>query len=97
MGGGEICVQAFGVLTNRFSIYFGRYEQGLEDYEEAVARVEQTKEKQSANSLMNTLSMFSVLNEAWQKVKANGQSSASGRAMGSADSATEAATPSTGK
>lgn len=88
-----------GVLTNRFSIYFGRYEQGLEDYEEAAARVEQTKENQRANNLMNTLSMFSVLNEAWQKVTANRQSSSSGRAMGSDDSTTdnEVATPSTGK
>lgn len=75
-----------------------RYEQGLEDYEEAAARVEQTKENQRANTLMNTISMFSVLNEAWQKVTANRQQ-ASGRAMGSDDSKTdtETNTPSTGK
>lgn len=95
-----VCVcGVFGVLTNRFSILFGRYEQGLEDYEEAVARVEQTKENQRGNNLMNTLSMLSVLNDAWQKVTANRQPSVSGRAMASDDSTihTEANTPSTGK
>lgn len=45
-----------------------RYEQGLEDYEEAVARVEHTKEEQrSSNNVDQILSIFSTLNTAWQK------------------------------
>ncbi|KAG4065605.1 hypothetical protein HA402_012595 [Bradysia odoriphaga] len=44
------------------------YEQGLEDYEEAVARVEHTKEEQrSSNNFEQIASLFSVLNAAWRK------------------------------
>lgn len=50
---------------------FSRYEQGLEDYEEAVARVDKMKEQQQEDALggwSNILSLFSVLNSAWNKV-----------------------------
>lgn len=47
-----------------------RYEQGLEDYEEAVARVEQTKETENndfTGGVGALYSLFSVLNSAWTK------------------------------
>lgn len=53
------------------AIPFSRYEQGLEDYEEAVARVDKMKEQQQEDAFggwSNILSLFSVLNSAWNKV-----------------------------
>lgn len=45
-----------------------RYEQGLEDYEEAVARVEKVKENQREEALSSVYSLFGNLNSAWQQV-----------------------------
>lgn len=54
--------------TRILFLYFLRYEQGLEDYEEAVARVEHIKEEQrSANNLDQIASIFNTLNTAWKK------------------------------
>lgn len=51
-----------------------RYEQGFEDYEEAVARVDKIKEDRQRRSMDSfsqisaALQMFSVLSTAWNKV-----------------------------
>lgn len=47
-----------------------RYEQGLEDYEEAVARVDKIKEDQQhavSNGWSNLFAIFSFLHNAWNK------------------------------
>lgn len=48
---------------------------GLEDYEEAVARVDKMKEdqqrKQSLNGLEAIVSLFDTANTVWHKVSAN--------------------------
>lgn len=60
---GCLQLEIFKLLPSLF-----RYEQGLEDYEEAVARVEHTKEEQrSSNNFDQIASLFSVLNTAWRK------------------------------
>lgn len=47
---------------------FFRYEQGLEDYEEAVARVDHIKEEQrSSNNIDQIASLFNTLSTAWRK------------------------------
>lgn len=51
-----------------------RYEQGLEDYEEAVARVDQMKEKQQAqqtyatSGLQTMLTLIETASNVWNKV-----------------------------
>lgn len=50
---------------------------GLEDYEEAVDRVEKTKEQQRSEAMANTFSLFSVLNQAWNKVNTGAPDSTS--------------------
>lgn len=55
-----------------------RYEQGLEDYEEAVARVEKTKEEQRAanpiQQLTSALQLFTMLTSTWNRLAAEPRS-----------------------
>lgn len=55
-------------ICNIIQVYQKRYEQGLEDYEEAVARVEKVKENQREEALSSVYSLFGNLNSAWEKV-----------------------------
>lgn len=64
-----------GYFCNFFVRIVYRYEQGFEDYEEAVARVEKTKEDRQRRSAADSFSqisaalqMFSVLSTAWNQV-----------------------------
>ena len=60
-------IRKIGTKSN----YHFRYEQGLEDYEEAVARVEKMKEtNNNINQLGTLMSLFSTLNTAWTKANA---------------------------
>lgn len=51
-----------------------RYEQGLEDYEEAVARVDKMKEEQKQKQIYSGIvtigSLFNTVNTVWNKVSA---------------------------
>jgi len=72
----EIVMNNFVATTPKIDVSHtkapSRYEQGLEDYEEAVARVEHMKEEQRSSSNMDQIaSIFNTLNTAWRKTSDN--------------------------
>lgn len=68
---------------NYIFLYLPRYEQGLEDYDEAVSRVEKMKEEQRAKAnlgrMETVVSLLDTVHDVWTKVGAERNSTNDGR------------------
>jgi len=74
---GEIVMNTYVATTPKIDLShtktLNRYEQGLDDYDEAVARVEHIKEEQrsSNNNFEQISSLFNTFSSAWRKSTEN--------------------------